>query len=133
MLSDKTGSNTGYLDNTGQTHTQCHLASPWYLIDESLSSSNGNQLISVEHNVPYVRFGVVDIVKTSSLDQSWVFKPNGYISWQNRAFANGAATFGKDTRDIIYAIFTGCGPGNLTSVFLQVLNGMLASDLHNQV
>ena len=133
MLSDKTGLNTGYLDNTGQTHTQCHLASPWQLIDESLFSGNGNQLISVGHNVPYVRFGVVDIVDTSSLDHSWELKPDGYISWQNRAFTNGAATFGKDARGILYAIFTGSGPDNLTSVFLQVLNGMLASDLHNQV
>lgn len=129
MLSDKTGSNTGYLDNTGQTHTQCHLASPWQLSDESLFSGNGNQLISVGHNVPYVRFGVVDIVNTSSLDHSWVLKPDGNISWQNRAFTNGAATFGKDARSILYAIFTGSGPGDLTSVSLHVLNGMLASDL----
>lgn len=132
-LSDKTGSNIGYLDNTGQTHPQCHLASPWQLIDESLFSGNGNQLISVGHNVPYVRFGVVDIVNTSSLDHSWVLKPEGYISWQNKAFTNGAATFGMDARGLLYAIFTGSGPGSLTTVFLQVLNGMLASDLHNQV
>ena len=133
MLSDKTGSNTGYLDNTGQTHSQCHLASPWQLIDDSLFSGNSNQLISVGHDVPYVRFGVVDIVNTSSLDNTWVFKPDGSITWQNMAFTNGAATFGKDARGILYAIFTGSGPGSLTSVFLQALNGMLASDPHNQM
>ena len=129
VLSDGTGSNIGYLDNTGQTHTQCHLASPWQLNDELLFTGNGDQLISVGHNVPYVRFGVVDILNASSLDHAWVLKPDGIVSWQNSAFTNGAATFGKDARDILYAIFTGSGPSDLTSVSLQFLNGMLASDL----
>ena len=133
VLSDETGSNTGYLDNTGQTHAQCHLASPWQLINEFLFSGNGNQLISVGHNVPYIRFGVVDILDASRLDQAWVPEPDGIISWQNGAFKNGAATFGKDARGILYAIFTGSGPSNLTSVFLQALNGMLASDPNDQV
>ena len=133
VLSDETGSNTGYLDNTGQIHTQCHLASPWHLVDKFLFSGNGNQLISVGHNVPYTRFGVVDIFDASSLDQAWVPKPDGIISWHNRAFKSGAATFGKDSRGILYAIFSGPGPSNFTSVFLQALNGMLASDPNDQV
>ena len=83
--------------------------------------------------MPYIRFGVVDILDASSLDRAWVPKPDGIISWQNRAFKNGAATFGKDARGISYAIFTGSGPSNLTSVFLQALNGMLASDPNDQV
>ena len=83
--------------------------------------------------MPYVRFGVVDILNASSLDHSWVLKPDGYLAWQNGAFTNGAATFGKDAHGILYAIFTGSGPGNLTSVYLHVMNCMLASDLNDQV
>ena len=81
----------------------------------------------------YIRFGVVDFFDASSLDQAWVPKPDGIISWHNRAFKNGAATFGEDTSGMLYAIFSGPGPSNLTSVFLQALTGMLASDPDDQV
>ena len=83
--------------------------------------------------MPYVRFGDTDILNTSSLDRPWVLKPNGHIAWQNSPCTDVAATFGKDARGILYAIFTGSGPGNLTSVLLQALHGMLASDLQKQV
>ena len=83
--------------------------------------------------MPYVRFGDTDILNTSSLDRPWVLKSDGYIAWQNSPCTDVAGTFGKDARGILYAIFTGSGPGNLTSVLLQALNSMLASDLQKQV
>ena len=132
VLSNTTGANTGYLDNTGQTHSQCHLATQWHVTNESLCSDNGSQFISVPRNVPYVRFGGIDILNTSSLDRPWVLKSNGYIAWQNMPCTDGAATFGEDADGILYAIFTGSGPGNLTSVLLQALDGMLARDLRNR-
>ena len=131
VLSDTTGSISGYLDSTGQTHSQCHLATQWHVTDESLCSGNGSQLSSVPRDVPYVRFGGTDILNTSSLDHPLVLKPNGYIAWQNRLCTGGAATFGEDIRGILYAIFTGSGPVNLTSVLLQALDGMLASGFRN--
>lgn len=127
VLSNTTGLNTGYLDNTGQTHSQCHLATQWHVTDESLCSGNGTQFSSVPRNVPYVKFGGTDILNTSSLDRPLMLKSNGYIAWQDRPCTEGAATFGQDARGILYAIFTGSGPGNLTSVLLQALDGMLAS------
>ena len=83
--------------------------------------------------MPYIRFGVVSILDSSSLDQAWVSKPDGIISWHNRAFKNGAATFGEDTSGIVYAIFSGPRPSILTAVFLQALNGMLTSDPNDRV
>ena len=133
MLSNTTGLNTGYLDNTGQTHSQCHLATQWHVTDESSCSSNGSQFISVPQNVPYVRFGGTDILNTSSLDRPCVLKSNGCIAWQNSACTDSVANFGKDARGILYAIFTGSGPGNVTSVLLQALDGMLTSDLQKQI
>ena len=132
VLSNTTGSNSGYLDNTGRTHSQCHLATQWHVTDESLCSGNGSQFSSVPRNVPYVRFGGTDILSTSRLDHPMVLKPNGYIAWQNGPCTGGAATFGKDARGILYAIFTGSGPGNLTSVLLRALDGMLASGSKNR-
>lgn len=112
----------GYLDTTGETHNLCRLASQWQILDGHLLEKGGLQCVSVGEHVPVAKFSSTG-THGMSVDTNFAVAPSGNLSWQNAAFADGSAVFGTDADGIVYAVFEGSLPSNLSAVSLKALNG----------
>lgn len=110
---------SGYLDSTGQSQTECQLASTFSLVSGLLSSSG--ERITASENVSWKRFSVSN---NQGLASIFAVALDGTIYWKSDAFANETARFGTFRNGTFYAVFSEAWPNNMTQATLIAVDGM---------